>query len=471
MGKKPVFIIGAGPAGLSAANELARGNMFKPVVLEKCGQVGGLSRTEKYKDYLFDIGGHRFLTHIEPVQKLWREILGENLKQVVRLSRIYFGSKFFNYPLKKRNILANLGFYECILIIKSYLKSKLFPIANEKTFDVWIINRFGVRLYETFFKSYTEKVWGIPCHAIQSDWAAQRIQGLSVMTAIADLLFGIKRSKSLTEMFYYPDRGPGMMWEGLHQNIVSNEGDVMLSTEVTGIEHSDGRISGIRFQNNGIEVFKDTDSVISSTPINRLVSLFNPLPPAEVVKAAEALSYRSFLIVNLIIGQKDLFPDQWIYVHWPQVNVGRIQNFKNWSRDMVPDLEKSSVGLEYFCNEGDETWKMSDDALIEMAAMELETLGLSKKVDVEDGYVIRQANAYPVYDENYHHHLSTIRSYVATFENLQTVGRNGLHRYNNMDHSMITGIMAAQNLEGARHNIWRYDENEPTSFLDILENG
>jgi protoporphyrinogen oxidase len=465
MSKKPVFIIGAGPAGLSAANELACGDIYKPVVLEKCDQVGGISRTEKYKDYFFDVGGHRFFTNIEPVQQLWQKILGEDLKIVPRLSRIYFDKKFFNYPLKKRNILTNLGLYESLLIVKSYLKAKLFPVADETTFDRWIINRFGVRLYETFFKSYTEKVWGIPCHSIQSDWAAQRIQGLSMMTAIADLLLGLKRSKSMLETFHYPVLGPGMMWDGLQQNIVSNRGEVSLNAEVTRIVHSSGKISGLDYQKNGTEMLQDVDNVISSTPINRLVSLFDPPPPEDVLLAAGALSYRSFLIVNLIIGQKALFPDQWIYVHWPEVKVGRIQNFKNWSREMVPDPEKSSVGLEYFCSEGDEIWLMSDAALTEMAARELETLGLSKSIDVEDSYVIRQPNAYPVYDQNYQANLATIRSYLAGFENLQTVGRNGLHRYNNMDHSMITGIMAAQNLEGAQHDIWQFDESESASFL------
>lgn len=448
MSSQAVFIIGAGPAGLAAANELAECPRFKPTILEKADQAGGLSRTVEHRGYLFDIGGHRFYTEIDKIHQLWRDALGNDLKKVERRSRIYYDEKFFHYPLQKRNVLFNLGLLESLSIISSYMKSRLFPATEEKTFDRWIINRFGLRLYETFFKSYTEKVWGMPCSTIQSDWAAQRIQGLSLAAAVTELFLGKRQSRSTIDAFWYPVRGPGMMWEAFERRITSGGGELIFNAEATRLHHNGKVITDVEYHQSGLTVIKNVDHVISTIPINHLVMRLDPRPPESVIRAAAGLSYRSFVIVNLIINERDLFPDQWIYIHWPGVNVSRIQNFKNWSAAMVPNPETTSIGMEYFCNEGDGVWRMSDSALTEMAVSELETLGFTSELKVIDSLVIRQPNAYPVYDGLYHDNLSVVREYLAGFGNLQTVGRNGMHRYNNMDHSMMSGIQAAQNLAG-----------------------
>lgn len=461
MGNHPVYIIGAGPAGLSAAHEFIVHDAVRPVILERSNQAGGISRTVTFKNYCFDVGGHRFYTEMEPVRRLWQDVLGENLIAVKRLSRIYYNNRFFHYPLQKGNILGNLGIYESAMIISSYLKSRLFPDRDERTFDRWVINRFGQRLYEIFFKSYTEKVWGMPCDSIQSDWAAQRIQGLSMVTALAEMFLGLRRSRSTIDQFHYPVRGPGMMWDALLDRIIGGSGEIVYNATATRLQHKNGIVSRIEYQQSGATVIKDVESIISTTPLSRLVRMLDPLPPDAVLQAADSLSYRSFVIVNLIIGKKELFPDQWIYVHWPKVMVSRIQNFKNWSSAMVPDPETSSVGLEYFCDEGDTIWQSSDLALTERAATELESLGLSEKSHVIDSHVIRQPKAYPIYDTAYKENLETIRSYLAGFKNLKSAGRNGLHRYNNMDHSMMTGMMAARNLYGSQYNIWDFERSEP----------
>lgn len=472
MKKQSVHIIGGGPAGLSAAHELAADNDIEVAVYEKSSMVGGISRTESYKDYYFDIGGHRFFTKNESIQKLWNHILGEKFIKVPRISRIYYKQKFYHYPIRLFNTLLNLGIIESTRIIISYALSFVFPYSEEKTFEQWVSNRFGKRLYETFFKTYTEKVWGIPCSAIQSEWASQRIQGLSVKAAILNALAGTNSSKTLIDEFDYPLLGPGMMWNGFKEAVEKQGGSVLLNCEVRRIKHDGNRITDIECRHNGQPVTHPVDTLISSTPITRLIALLDPGPPDHVVKAAGRLSYRSFLIVILIISEESLFPDQWIYVHSPEVNVGRIQNFKNWSAAMVPDSGTTSLGFEYFCNQGDVFWTMDDESLAKIAADELEVLGLSSKSAVRDSYVVRQSHAYPVYDEAYKENISIIKDYLGTFENFQTIGRSGTHRYNNMDHSMITGIMAARNVKGAKHNIW--DVNEDDAYLedgkrDILE--
>lgn len=460
MSDESVVIIGAGPAGLAAAHEcLADGK--RPVVFEKSDKVGGISRTETYKGYYFDIGGHRFFSKNQRINRLWRQMLGHDLIKVSRLSRIYYRGRFFNYPLSCFNALANLGILESLLIILSYVRAQFKRQAVENTFEQWVANRFGRRLYKTFFKTYTEKVWGLPCDEIQADWAAQRIKGLSLMTAVANALFGARQAKSLIDEFDYPVRGPGMMWEGFRKAIEKGGGLVRLNSKVARLEHDKkGRVTAV-FYRQGEEIVKiAAGHFISSIPITHLVNLFEPHPPAEVLAAAEALSYRAFLIVGLIVDRQDLFPDQWIYVHSPDVQVGRIQNFKNWSAAMVPDPARTSVGMEYFCNQGDATWNMADADLIRLAARELAALGLASTDDIVDGLVIRQPGAYPIYDRWYAGNLAVLRDFLAGFTNLQTIGRNGMHRYNNMDHSMLTGIQAVENIKGAGHDLWAVNEEE-----------
>lgn len=453
MTERPI-IVGAGPAGLTAGYELLRRGV-KPLILEQAERVGGIARTEIYKSYRIDIGGHRFYTKVDEIEQIWHEVLGPDFQLRPRQSRIYYRGKFYNYPLDLMNTLGNLGMWESGLILLSYFRWQIWPHRREENFEQWVINRFGRRLYETFFQTYTEKVWGIPCHTIQADWAAQRIKDLSLRSAVSNALFKNGNVKSLIEQFHYPRLGPGMMWERMQQLIEAGGGQICLWTRVEKLWHENGRIHTITINHNGQYQDIAVDSVISSMPVSHLLLALDPAPPEEVLTAARSLNYRDFLIVGLIIDHPDLFPDNWIYIHSPHVKVGRIQNFKNWSADMVPDLSTTCLGLEYFCNEGDPLWTMDDGELIKLGTAELHQLGLVDSDLVLDGVVIRQRKAYPVYDETYRIHLATIQSYLDGYRNLQTVGRNGMHRYNNQDHSMLTGLLAAKNMLGEQHALWQ----------------
>ena len=461
MKNNQVIVIGAGPAGLTAAYHLVK-NGIKPIVLEQSDKVGGISRTEKYKGYHFDIGGHRFFTKVQEVQDLWYEVLEDDFVKTPRMSRIYYQGKFFQYPLSAFDTLQKLGISESFMIIWSYLQAKRQPLPVEDNLEQWVTNRFGERLYKTFFKTYTEKVWGIPCNQIQAEWAAQRIKGLSVKTAVLNALIGKNDTKTLIKEFDYPRLGPGMMWERFTEKIEAAGGEVHMNTKVLGMEREGERITRVIAERDGNLIQFEAENFISSMPLNKLVQKMNPVLPSHVVEAANGLKYRDFLIVSLIIDAPDLFPDNWIYIHSPEVKVGRIQNFKNWSVQMVPDASKTCLGMEYFSNIGDSLWSKTDEELIELAKQELKTLGLAKGATVEDGVVIRQPKAYPVYDRDYRQHLDVIQDYLQTFKNLQTTGRNGMHRYNNQDHSMLTALLAAKNLLGEKHDLW--DVNTERSY-------
>jgi len=459
MRQESVVIIGAGPAGLTAAHECIKQGM-RPIVLEKADKVGGIARTETYKGYHFDIGGHRFLSRINNINRFWQEMLGEDFLKVSRMSRIYYEGRFFNYPLDFFNASFNLGLTESLLILLSYFRAQFWPYPEEETFEQWVSNRFGRRLYQTFFQTYTEKVWGIPCHKIRADWAAQRIKGLSLVVAVSNALLGVQQAKSLVGEFYYPRKGPGMMWERFRDAIEAGGGQVRRNWEAISLKHENGRVASVTcIQGKKTEEIP-VGHLVSSMPVSRLVAMLEPKVSDKALEAARRLSYRAFIIVVLIVDKEDLFPDQWIYVHSPEVRVGRIQNFKNWSATMVPDPKKTSIGMEYFCNEGDRIWTMSDEELIDLAAGELSEVGLAKTHDVIDGVVVRQPKAYPIYDDEYEGQMTVIRNSLKTIENLQTIGRNGMHRYNNMDHSMQTGILAVENIMGAEHNLWEVNEEE-----------
>jgi protoporphyrinogen oxidase len=452
-----VAIIGGGPAGLTAAYELQKhSDSHYPVVFEESDQVGGISRTVQYKGYRYDIGGHRFFTKVKSVQKLWKEVLPNDFLKRPRLSRIYYRSKYFAYPLKPLNALRNMGAYESGRIMLSYAKWQVRPSKDESTFDQWVTNRFGGRLFWHFFKSYTEKVWGIPCDEIRADWAAQRIKNLSLFKAIWNALSGSNDTHSLIEEFDYPRLGPGMMWEAFRDRILDAGGEVRMEQRVRKIHRNDGGIRAIEVENVGdgsSYVFK-ADQFISSMPITALIENMVPPAPSHVRAAATKLKYRDFLIVTLVLKKKDLFPDNWIYIHSPEVNVGRIQNFRSWSPEMLPDDEHSSIGMEYFCNEGDRIWEMDNAELVKLAEQELRKLDLVGDAEVVDGTVIRQPKAYPVYDHEYADALEVIRSWLDNFPNLQLVGRNGMHRYNNQDHSMLTAMLAVKNILGEKHDLW-----------------
>lgn len=464
---KKVIIIGAGPAGLTAAYELCKEGV-ESVVLEKDTVVGGISRTVNYKGYLFDIGGHRFFTKVKAVDEMWREVLGEEkFLRRSRLSRIYYNKRFFYYPLKATDALLGLGIWNSVLMLGSYIKAQLFPIKNEVSFEDWITNRFGKRLYHTFFKTYTEKVWGIPCHEISADWAAQRIKGLSLLTTVKNALLASQSQnkseviKTLIDAFDYPEKGPGQMWEMVADSIQKRGSALKMRSNVEGILWQKGKITALEIETDSqTETIAGTD-FISSMPIQELVRKMKPEPPNEVKEAADKLGYRDFLTVSLIVNKADLFQDNWIYIHDSSVKVGRIQNFKNWSPQMVPDPNKTCLGLEYFCFEGDGLWTTPDADLIKLATKELEMLGLVAPNDVEDGAVVRMPKAYPVYDSVYVEAVNTIREFVAGLGNLYLVGRNGMHKYNNQDHSMLTAMLSVKNILGANYDVWEVNvDNE-----------
>ena len=461
---KQTVVVGAGPAGLTAAWMLARRGVV-PLVLEQDGQVGGLARTVEYKGFRFDIGGHRFFTKVGPVQKVWRQMMGAEMLHRPRLSRIYYGGKFFDYPLKPLNALTGLGVINSFLILLSYLWIQVRPIRPEVSFEDWVSNRFGRRLYRIFFKTYTEKVWGIPCNRIGAQWAAQRIKGLSLFTAVTSMLLkyvrkpGAAQIKTLIEEFEYPRLGPGMMWEAFQADVERRGGRIVLQAPVERIEHDGSSIIAVEYgrqARNRVAVA----GLVSTMPLRELVQKLDPPPPEVVRAAASRLSYRDFLTVALIIDAPDLFPDNWIYVHDARVKLGRIQNFKNWSPDMVPDLTQTCLGLEYFCFEGDGLWTMPDADLVALGTRELEAIGLLGGARVVDGTVVRMPKAYPVYDEGFMDALAVLRSDLDRFSNLQVAGRNGMHKYNNQDHSMVTALLAVDNLLGDHHDVWAVNADD-----------
>jgi len=461
------IIIGAGPAGLTAAYALATAG-HRARIIERETEPGGLARTIWHNGYGFDIGGHRFYTKSPEIQTIWREVLGADFHSVQRLSRIYYDGKFFDYPLRPWNALAGLGPAASAAIVASYIRRKLAPLPCEHNFEQFITNRFGDRLYRTFFKTYTEKVWGMPCAEIQSDWAAQRIQDLSLASAIGNAFFkrSATSSRSLIDQFDYPRLGPGMLWQRMADRISDAGSRIDYQQQVTAIQH-DGHGTVTRvlhqpllFANTCSAVPQPTEAPVhelfSSMPLQALIQALQPHPPESVLAAARALRYRDFLTVNLCMQGENPFPDQWIYIHSPQVRVGRIQNFRNWSRDLVPTPNSIGIGMEYFCTAGDDLWTMPDDQLCGLATDELRRLGLSGNLQLADAFVMRVKKAYPVYDADFASNINTIKAWLTTVKNLHTIGRNGLHRYNNQDHSMLTALRAVDNvLRGTNNDLWQ----------------
>lgn len=449
-----VVVIGAGPAGLTAAYELQR-NGHNCVVLEADDVVGGISRTVERDGWRFDIGGHRFFTKVPRVEAFWHEILsGDQFMMRPRMSRIFYKKKFFDYPLKIGNALSGLGIFEAIRCVLSYGYVRIRPPRNQSSFEGWTASRFGWRLYRIFFKTYTEKVWGVPADTIQADWAAQRIKNLSLFTAVLHALFPRRNGATVTSLideFQYPKLGPGMMWETCRDVLLERGSHIHMSSGVSRITRdSDGAREVITDQG---QVEKCT-AVISSMPMGQLIHSFDPPAPDQVIAAADALSYRDFITVALVLKGESSFPDNWIYIHEPEVLVGRVQNFASWSPHMVKE-GMSCLGLEYFAFEGDELWQSSDEDLIQRGIREMSLLGLIHAADVETGYVVRMPKAYPMYDASYQSNVEMVRRWIGSeVPNVFPVGRNGMHRYNNQDHSMYTAMLTIDNLFGAEHDVW-----------------
>ena len=464
-----VVVIGAGPAGLTAARELVRHDV-PTTVLEADDVVGGISRTVERDGWRFDIGGHRFFTKVARVRRFWDEVLpdGEFLLRP-RRSRILYRGRFYDYPLRPLGALRNLGPVEAARCAASYGRARISPPADQSHLAGWVAARFGERLYRHFFQSYNEKVWGVPASEIRAEWAAQRIKGLSFFSAAKSAFFGNKgnKVKSLISEFNSPRFGPGQMWDAMTAAIEEEGGEVLLEAPVDRVEVVDGRV--VEVSAGGV-TYSLPDAVISSLPLRNIVEMVTPPPPAEVLEAARGLRYRDFLTVALVVDGEDLFPDNWIYIHEPSVQVGRIQNYRSWSPWMVPDPDKACVGLEYFCFAGDELWTMDDDALVELATRELEELGLAPRSKVERGFATRVPKAYPIYDADYASRVAVVRSWLDGIENLQQVGRNGLHRYNNSDHSMLTAMRAVDNIvTGAQHDIWEVNAESVYHETDTVD--
>ena len=459
-----VVVVGAGPAGLTAAYALTKAG--EPVtVLEGDDVVGGISRTVERDGWRFDIGGHRFFTKVQAVEDLWHEILpDEDFLLRPRMSRIYYDNKLFDYPLRASNALGNLGIIESIKCVLSYVWVRIHPPKDQSTLEGWVAARFGWRLYRTFFKTYNEKVWGVPASEIPADWAAQRIKNLSLFNAVVNALLPKRNQKDITsliEEFQYPKLGPGMMWERARDLVLAAGGEIVMDAEVTAIKRSGATAIAVVSKRAGAEVVTPASAVVSSMPLPSLVLAMDPPAPAEVQLAARRLTHRDFLTVALVVPESASFPDNWIYIHSPAVKVGRIQNFGSWSPYLVKD-GRTCLGLEYFVFEGDDLWNSSDEDLAVLAEKELIELGLVGNGQVEASYVVRMPKAYPVYDEGYLAAVDTLRHWLAeAVPNVYPVGRNGMHKYNNQDHSMMTAMLSVDNLlHDAKHDVWAVNVEE-----------
>lgn len=452
-------ILGAGPAGLAAAYTLSKHSKIITVV-EREAQVGGLAKSFHFRGFILDYGPHRFFTKLSPVIRLWNEVLGSEQVTVKRLTRIFYGGKYFSYPIHAKEVLFALGIKETFHILYSYLISRLFPNLNPQNFAEWIIARFGKRLFSIFFEGYTEKLWGIPCTEIESEWAVQRIKGLSLSKAIRNAIFGNSgKVKSLIDQFQFPRLGSGQLYDRICDRLHEQDQSILLNTEVISCHHDGFKITHVvlRDRQTGKESLVSCSHVISSIPLNLLVQQMQPAPPPEVMAAAKSLQFRNTILVYLIVNGESLFPDNWLYINDAKVCLGRVTNFANWSPDMLPNPSISQTPLccEYWCNSNEVMWQESEDILIANAIAELRQIKLLGNQTISDAFVIRLPRTYPVYTGNYREAINTIQNYLSEFSNLQLIGRYGSFKYNNQDHSLLMGIWAAENIIGlSKHDLW-----------------
>ena len=501
--EKKAIIIGAGPAGLTSAYELVTRTNIKPIILERSFEIGGISRTVVHNGNRMDIGGHRFFSKSELVMNWWQHILPvqgfpakdelvdfktpndqgpdpEITDRVMlirkRVSRIFFLRKFFDYPISINwKTMSSLGLVKLFKIGWTYFYVRLFPIKHENSLEDFFINRFGKERYETFFKDYTEKVWGVPCSKISSEWGAQRIKGLSITKAIRHAIRSLfikprdiaqeKTETSLIEQFMYPKLGPGHLWETVAKIVENKGGQLIYGANVNGFEINDSSITTIQYLDIKTNASKQLsgDYVFSSMPVKHLIRGFKKQAPEVVHKTAEGLQYRDFITVGLLLEKLQLhtvegkiISDNWIYIQENDVKLGRLQIFNNWSPYLVKDENNVWLGLEYFCNKGDELWNMSEEAYIEFGKSELYKLDIIDKNDVLDATMIRVPKAYPAYFGTYKD-FNKIREFTDRISNLFLIGRNGMHKYNNQDHSMLTAIAAVNNIisnNASKENIW-----------------
>ncbi|HBS48317.1 TPA: FAD-dependent oxidoreductase [Candidatus Dependentiae bacterium] len=449
MKAKKVVVIGAGPAGLTAGFEFSKFKNFEIVILEKDEAVGGLARTFDYKGYKFDIGPHHYITDSPKIEKWWKDLMEDDFIPLKRFTRIYYKNRFFNYPLEAMNVLKNLNFFECVACVGSYAKVKIAPKKDVKSFQDWVSNRFGKKLFGMFFKTYTEKVWGIKCEQISADWAAQRIKGLSLSNAIFYAFFGkwFKKNapRTLQSSFYYPSLGSGSLWDRVRDKILQNQNSkIFCNSNVVEIAHQDGLIKKVGILDKSEESkiqFFEADEFLSSMPLQELIFALRPYAPQEVIEAASKLRYRGLITVNLVVNKKNVIPDHWMYIHDATVKMGRIGNMNNFSMKMSAREDHTAIDLEYFAFTDEEFWLKSDEELLEIGKRELEKINIVKYPEIIDGMVLRSNQAYPIYDENYQENLKIVLDYLSNFSNLHLMGRNGLHRYNNMDLAMESAII------------------------------
>lgn len=458
---KKIAIIGAGPAGMSAAYCLVKAGFTNIDVYEASDSVGGLSRTIKLWNQTIDIGPHRFFSSDKPVNELWLEIVGNDYKMIDRLTRIYYKKKFFFYPLKAFNALFNLGIFQALLCVLSYIKEKISPTKEDGTFENWVTSRFGKRLFSIFFKTYSEKLWGISCKELDSDFAAQRIKKLSLYEAVKNALFSSpgQKHKTLVDQFAYPTRGTGMVYERMAKKVIDKGGRVHLNTPVNRVIKKNTTATAIELE-DGQEI--QYDDIISTMPLTLMVSRL-PEVPKKIQELTQQLRFRNTIIVFLNIDATDLFPDQWIYVHSTEMDSGRITNFRNWIPELYGDEKSSILAMEYWCYDEDDFWKLTNEKLIEQAKEEIQNTGLIKNSEISGAHVYKIPRSYPVYETGYRKKLDPIEDYLKKIKNLHVIGRYGAFKYNNQDHSILMGILAAENIsQNAKNDLWTINTDYET---------